>query len=39
MLGFPVALLSVNAFEWYAHKVWLHELPKMLRPLMKAVVI
>ncbi|MDX1802540.1 MAG: sterol desaturase family protein [Alcanivorax sp.] len=25
MLGFPVALLSANAFEWYAHKIWLHE--------------
>lgn len=27
MLGFPIALLTVNAFEWYAHKVWLHEYP------------
>ena len=25
MLGFPVALLVVNGFEWYAHKSWLHE--------------
>lgn len=27
MLGFPIGLLTVNAFEWYAHKVWLHEYP------------
>lgn len=27
MLGFPVALLTVNGFEWYAHKTWLHEYP------------
>lgn len=27
MLGFPVALLAANAFEWYAHKTWLHEYP------------
>lgn len=25
MIGFPLALLTVNAFEWYAHKTWLHE--------------
>lgn len=25
MLGFPIALISANAFEWYAHKHWLHE--------------
>ena len=31
MLGFPVALLGVNAFEWYAHKVWLHEFPRKHR--------
>ena len=27
MLGFPIGLLAVNGFEWYAHKVWLHEYP------------
>ncbi len=27
MLGFPLGLLATNAFEWYAHKVWLHEYP------------
>lgn len=27
MIGFPIGLLAVNAFEWYAHKVWLHEYP------------
>lgn len=27
MLGFPVALVTVNGFEWYAHKYWLHEYP------------
>ncbi len=27
MIGFPIALLAANAFEWYAHKVWLHEYP------------
>ncbi|MBQ0753459.1 MAG: sterol desaturase family protein [Gammaproteobacteria bacterium] len=31
MLGFPVALLTVNAFEWYAHRVWLHEYPRKNR--------
>lgn len=31
MLGFPVALLTVNAFEWYAHRVWLHEYPRKHR--------
>ena len=31
MLGFPVALLVVNGFEWYAHKVWLHEYPRKHR--------
>ncbi|MCG8438503.1 MAG: sterol desaturase family protein [Pseudomonadales bacterium] len=31
MLGFPVALLTANAFEWYAHKVWLHEYPRKHR--------
>jgi sterol desaturase/sphingolipid hydroxylase (fatty acid hydroxylase superfamily) len=27
MIGFPIGVLTVNAFEWYAHKVWLHEYP------------
>lgn len=27
MIGFPIALLTVNGLEWYAHKVWLHEYP------------
>lgn len=27
MIGFPVGVFAVNAFEWYAHKVWLHEYP------------
>ena len=31
MLGFPIALLTANAFEWYAHKVWLHEYPRKHR--------
>jgi len=31
MIGFPVALLAANAFEWYAHKVWLHEFPSKHR--------
>lgn len=26
MLGFPIGLVYVNAVEWYAHKVLLHEL-------------
>lgn len=25
MIGFPVAVVFSNAFEWYAHKYWLHE--------------
>lgn len=31
MLGFPIAILGANAFEWYAHKVWLHEYPSKHR--------
>lgn len=31
MLGFPIGLLTVNAFEWYAHKTWLHEFPSKHR--------
>lgn len=27
MIGFPIGLLAANAFEWYAHKTWLHEYP------------
>ena len=31
MIGFPVGLLAANAFEWYAHKVMLHEYPSRHR--------
>ena len=31
MIGFPIGLFAVNAFEWYAHKVWLHEYPSRHR--------
>lgn len=31
MLGFPIALFVANGFEWYAHKVWLHEFPSRHR--------
>lgn len=31
MIGFPVALVVANAFEWYAHKKWLHEFPSKHR--------
>mgnify|MGYP003531574018 FL=1 len=31
MLGFPIALCAFNGFEWYAHKVWLHEFPSRNR--------
>lgn len=31
MLGFPLGLLVANGFEWYAHKVWLHEFPSKYR--------
>ncbi|MFW1815039.1 sterol desaturase family protein [Acinetobacter guillouiae] len=31
MLGFPIGLLVANGFEWYAHKVWLHEFPSKHR--------
>lgn len=27
MIGFPIGVLTANAFEWYAHKKWLHEYP------------
>lgn len=32
MLGFPVALLVANGFEWYAHKYLLHGVPKKGQP-------
>ena len=28
MLGFPVGVLFVNGFEWYAHKYLLHGVPR-----------
>ena len=31
MLGFPIGILVSNGFEWYAHKVWLHEYPMKYR--------
>lgn len=31
MIGFPIGVLVVNGFEWYAHKVWLHEYPSKHR--------
>lgn len=31
MIGFPIALFVANGFEWYAHKVWLHEFPSKHR--------
>jgi len=31
MLGFPIGLVVANSFEWYAHKVWLHEYPSKYR--------
>lgn len=31
MIGFPMGMLAVNAFEWYAHRVWLHEYPSKHR--------
>jgi hypothetical protein len=31
MLGFPIALITANAFEWYAHKMLLHEYPRKHR--------
>lgn len=32
MIGFPVALLMVNGFEWYAHKYVLHGVPRKGQP-------
>ena len=31
MIGFPVAIVFSNAFEWYAHKYWLHEYARQNR--------
>lgn len=31
MIGFPIAVVFSNAFEWYAHKYWLHEYAKTHR--------
>lgn len=31
MMGFPIGVLFSNAFEWYAHKTWLHEYPSKHR--------
>lgn len=31
MLGFPIGIFVANGFEWYAHKVWLHEYPSKYR--------
>lgn len=28
MIGFPIGVLTVNAFEWYAHKYVLHGVPR-----------
>lgn len=32
MIGFPIALLVANGFEWYAHKYVLHGVPKKGQP-------
>ncbi|MDI1302209.1 MAG: hypothetical protein PSX71_09915 [bacterium] len=32
MLGFPVALVFANGFEWYAHKYLLHGVPRKGQP-------
>lgn len=32
MLGFPVALVVANGFEWYAHKYLLHGVPRKGEP-------
>lgn len=31
MIGFPIGVVFSNAFEWYAHKHWLHEHAKSYR--------
>lgn len=31
MIGFPIGVFAFNAFEWYAHKAWLHEFPSKNR--------
>lgn len=32
MIGFPIALIFANGFEWYAHKYLLHGVPKQGQP-------
>lgn len=32
MLGFPIALVVANGFEWYAHKYLLHGVPRKGQP-------
>ena len=32
MIGFPIALLVANGFEWYAHKYLLHGVPRQGQP-------
>lgn len=32
MLGFPIALVVANGFEWYAHKYLLHGVPRQGQP-------
>lgn len=32
MLGFPIALIFANGFEWYAHKYLLHGVPRQGQP-------
>jgi len=32
MIGFPIALVVANGFEWYAHKYLLHGVPKQGQP-------
>jgi len=32
MIGFPIALLVANGFEWYAHKYILHGVPRQGQP-------
>lgn len=32
MIGFPIALIVANGFEWYAHKYLLHGVPRQGQP-------
>ncbi|MDX5328014.1 MAG: hypothetical protein LPK06_04385 [Marinobacter sp.] len=32
MIGFPIALIFANGFEWYAHKYILHRTPRPGQP-------